>query len=181
MTNIILGLRDKMLRAELYPFVGHCFDTLHPTDRFTLNWHIDAMCYQLTRVANGECRRLLITVPPRHLKSITTAVAFVAWLLGRDPGMRIMVASYGDELAVKHGEHCRTVMTSQWYRRLFPKTVLTKLVASELLTSANGGRKAVSLGGAVTGFGADLLILDDMMKAGDAGSRNRTAASQGLF
>ena len=81
-----------------------------------------------------------------------------------------MVASYGDELATKHGEHCRTVMTSDWFRGLFPKTVLTKTVAGELLTSEGGGRKTVSLGGAVTGFGADLLILDDMMKAGDAGS-----------
>ena len=170
MTGGVLNIRDRMLRSYLYPFVGACFDELHPTDRFTLNWHIDAMCYQLTRVETGECRRLLITVPPRHLKSITTAVAFVAWLLGRDPGKRIMVASYGDELATKHGEHCRAVMTSAWYRRLFPGTVLTKTAASELLTIANGGRKAVSLGGAVTGFGADILILDDMMKAGEAGS-----------
>lgn len=90
-------------------------------------------------------------MPPRHLKSITTGVAFVAWLLGRDPGKRIMVASYGDELASKHGEHTRIVMTSDWYRRLFPKTQLTRQVANGLLTSSGGFRKAVSLGGAVTG------------------------------
>lgn len=120
MTDTVHGIRGRMRRSYLYPFVAACFDELHPTDRFTLNWHIDAMCHQLTRVEQGDCRRLLITVPPRHLKSITTAVGFVAWLLGRDPGKRIMVASYGDELATKHGEHCRTVMTSAWYRRLFP-------------------------------------------------------------
>jgi hypothetical protein len=62
-------------------------------------------------------KELLGTAPLRHLKFITTGVAFVAWLLGRDPGKRIMVASYGDELTSEHGEHTPTVMTSDWYRR----------------------------------------------------------------
>jgi len=62
-------------------------------------------------------KELLATAPPRHLKFITTGVAFVAWLLGRDPGKRNMMARYSEELTSKHGEHTPTVMTSDWYRR----------------------------------------------------------------
>ena len=69
----------------------------------------------------GECRRLLITVPPRHLKSICTAVALPAWLLGRDPACKIMVASYGADLASKHAGDCRAIMETDWYRLLFPE------------------------------------------------------------
>lgn len=120
----------------------------------------------------GETTRLLICVPPRYLKSITVAVAFVAWWLGHRPSGKVMVASYGGDLAVKHHLDCRKVMESPIYRRHFPGTRLSrqKNTQDEFSTTQNGGRKAVSLGGAVTGFGADMLIIDDLMKAGDANS-----------
>jgi hypothetical protein len=118
----------------------------------------------------GICRHLLITVPPRHLKWICAAVGLVAWLLGRDPRQRILVASYGADLATKHARDFRTVVEADWYRRLFPRLLIDPKVnrESETLTTAKGGRKAVSFGGPVTGFGADLLIVDDLMKAADA-------------
>jgi predicted phage terminase large subunit-like protein len=160
------------LRTNLYLFVWKAFLTLHPGQAFIPNWHVEAMCYALQRVADGHCRRLLITVPPRHLKSICAAVALVAWLLGRNPGQRVLVASYGADLASKHARDFRTVVEADWYRRLFPRLLIDPKVnrEAETLTTAKGGRKAVSLGGPVTGFGADLLIVDDLMKAADAAS-----------
>ena len=106
------------LRTNLYVFVWKAFLTLHPGQAFIPNWHVDAMCYALQQVADGHCRRLLITVPPRHLKSICAAVGLVAWLLGRDPRQRILVASYGADLATKHARDFRTVVEADWYRRV---------------------------------------------------------------
>jgi predicted phage terminase large subunit-like protein len=158
------------LRTNLYVFVRKAFPTLHPGRRFIPNWHVEAMCYALQRVAEGHCRRLLITVPPRHLKSICAAVGLVAWLLGRDPSQGVLVASYGADLASKHARDFRTVVEADWCRRLFPRLRIDPRVnrEAETSTTAKGGRKAVSLGGSVTGFGADLLIVDDLMKAADA-------------
>jgi hypothetical protein len=117
-------------------------------------------------------QRLVITVPPRYLKSISVAVAFPAWWLGKDPSIKIMVASYGAELAMTHARDFRTLVNSDWYKRLFASMRPDPLrdTADKLLTTQRGGRKAVSLGGAVTGFGADVIILDDLMKASDAHS-----------
>jgi hypothetical protein len=161
-----------LLRENLFFFVWRTFQTLHPgRDSFVPAWHVEAMCARLEQVAAGDLKRLLITVPPRHLKSITTSVALPAFLLGHRPEMKIMVASYGSDLAKKHSRDCRTVMESGWYREMFPRTRLQSAKEEELITTMGGGRKAVSVGGSVTGFGADLLILDDLMKAADARSQ----------
>ncbi|GJD97813.1 phage terminase large subunit [Methylobacterium iners] len=167
-----LSLRDAILREHLYFFTWRAFEALHPGGAFTPAWHVRAMTQALERVARGECQRLLITVPPRHLKSICTAVALPAWLLGRDPTLKIMVASYGGELATKHARDFRAVLSEDWYKALFLDTRLAVggNREDEQLTTARGGRKAISLGGAATGFGADLIIIDDLMKAADAGS-----------
>jgi predicted phage terminase large subunit-like protein len=161
-----------VLRTDLTAFTERAFATVSPGDHYEPNWHIEAMTEALRKVLAGEVRRLLITVPPRHLKSITTAVAFPAWVLGLDPTMKFLVASYGGDLATKHARDFRMVVDSAWYRRLFPRTVAKpkRNVESEFETADNGSRRAVSLGGAITGLGADIVIVDDLMKAGDAGS-----------
>jgi predicted phage terminase large subunit-like protein len=122
----------------------------------------------------------VINVPPRHLKSITTSVAYVAYLLGHDPGCKVIVASYGLDLGRKHAADCRRVMASGWYRALFPETRLaaTGNTQDEIRTTRGGGRKAVSVGGAVTGHGCDVLIIDDLVKAGDADSETEIVRAQ---
>jgi predicted phage terminase large subunit-like protein len=174
-------LDRDLMRENLFYFVWEVCQLLNPSKEFIPNWHVRAICHQLERVARGECTRLLITIPPRHLKSISTAVAFVAWLLGRDPALRIMVASYGHDLAGNHARDCRTVMESDFYRALFPKTRLFHARELELGTNLGGGRKAVSRSGSATGFGADVIIVDDLMKAGDANSPAEREAAKECF
>src|SRR5918994_6324126 len=111
-------------QEHFFPFVWKAFELLHPGQAFIPSWHVEAMCHALEKVASGETKRLLITVPPRHGKSICTAVAFPSWLLGKDPGLKIMVASYGGDLASKHARDFRTVITSSWFTDLFPGTRL---------------------------------------------------------
>lgn len=156
------------LRKEFAFFVEKVFRTLHSGTDFIPNWHIEAMCHALDEVHSGQTSRLLITVPPRHLKSIVASVAFPAWCLGHDPSKHVIVSSYGQDLAVKHGQDCRTIMQTAWYKRIFPNTRLQRETNTDLKTTRGGRRQAASLGGAVTGFGADIIVVDDIMKAGDA-------------
>ena len=166
---------DALSRNMLLPFLILVFRTLHPmSPTLTMNWHIKAMCRLLEQVEKGDLTRLIMEVPPRHLKSILTSVAFTAWLLGRNPGLKIIVASYSGELADKFSRDLRLVMNSDWYKALFPETRIRSENANEIVTTAGGGRRAVSLGGTVTGLGADLIIIDDLMKAAEANSEAET-------
>jgi len=160
-------------RTHMRFFLMKCFETLHPNEPPLIpSWYLEAICHALEAVAVGRQKRRVITVPPRHLKSITTSVAFVAWLLGHSPTLKIMVASYSEDLARLHTGQCRTIMESDWYQELFPGTRISSR-ALELSTTAGGVRKAVSVGGSITGFGADLIIIDDCMKADEVRSQAR--------
>lgn len=171
-------------RQDFALFVMKAFETLHPGEPpLELAWYIRAMCHALREVRAGTKQRLVITVPPRHLKSITAAVAFPAWLLGHDPSMKIMVASYSQDLARQHSNLTRMVMESAWYRRDFVRTRIRDggNRALELETTRGGVRKAVSVGGSVTGFGADIIIVDDCMKAEDVRSPARREEVRAWF
>lgn len=160
-------------RQRLSLFLVKAFETLHPGQSpLDCGWYIQAMCHSLEQIERGEERRLVITVPPRHLKSVTAAVAFVAWALGRDPTLKVMVASYSQELSRQHAVQCRMLLEAPWYQRLFPETRISDggNRALEVVTTKGGMRKGVSVGGSVTGFGADLIIVDDCMKADEVKS-----------
>ena len=88
-----------LLRSDFETFLERCLKTLNPGMPFLPNWHIKAIAYQLERVRRGEVTRLIINMPPRHLKSLTVSVAFPAFLLGLEPWHRIFVISYANELA----------------------------------------------------------------------------------
>lgn len=159
-------------RKHFSIFLLKVFETLHPDlPPLELDWQIKAMCHALTEVHSGNVLRQIITVPPRHLKSIMSTVAFVAWTLGHNPSQQIIVAYYGLTLARHHCRLFRRVMESEWYRRDFPGTKIDSATALEFTTTAGGGRRAVSVDGALTGLGADLIIIDDAMKANDARSQ----------
>lgn len=160
-------------RLHLDLFMVKVFETLHPGEEpLHRAWYLQAMCHQLEEVWASAIRRMVITVPPRHLKSITVSVGFVAWALGHRPGLKIMVASYSYDLARLHSEQTRKIMESDWYKEDFPSTRISDRGnrALEMITTVGGVRKAISVGGTATGFGADIIIIDDCMKADEARS-----------
>ncbi len=161
-----------LLRQCFGAFAENVFRTLAPSEGFQPNWHIDLICDRLEQVRRGKIRRLIINLPPRGLKSMLVSVAFPAFLLGHDPSTRIIVASYGADLAGKFGADTRTVMQSRWYQDLFPGSRLLGATpaAGDFSTTCQGGRLAVSAGGPITGRGAGLIIIDDPLKASDAAS-----------
>jgi hypothetical protein len=167
------GLRqylDMMLAQDFSAFVRKVFETVSPGDPFLPNWHIDAMTFAAEGVIDGRIKRLITNVPPRHLKSIIFSVALPAFLLGQDPTKRVICVSYSSELAIKHALDFRAVISSEWYRRVFPRTLVSreKDTQFETMTTARGFRFATSLGGTLTGRGADLIVLDDPQKPEEA-------------
>jgi predicted phage terminase large subunit-like protein len=182
--NAPQNLLAAVQRQHLSFFLLKVFETLHPGEPpLERSWYLDAICHALEEVHEGRKSRLIITVPPRHLKSVTASVAYVAWLLGHNPSMEIMVASYSQDLARLHAGLCRTIIESRWYCRLFPNTRISNRGnrALELVTTKGGSRKAVSVGGTITGFGADLIIIDDCMKADEVRSQATRDEVKGWF
>ena len=161
---------DATLRSDLSRFVRKVFATVSPNDAFKPNWHIEAIAHELTRCHARENRRLLITQPPRSLKSICASVAFPAWALGHDPTQRFLCVSYSESLASEFTRQFRMVTESEWYRRLFPGMRLKRETTAETITTKGGSRVALSVGGSITGRGADFIIIDDPLKAEDGAS-----------
>src|SRR6266508_3383382 len=157
-----------LLRSDLRFFVWKSFQTILPGTPYLPNWHVDAIVHQLMRVQAGDISRLLINQPPRSLKSICVSVAYVAWLLGHDPTRRVIVVSYSNELAAELHRQFRMVIDAPWYRALFPAMRPAKDSGTELVTTTGGSRYATSVGGTLTGRGADLIIVDDPLKAEEA-------------
>lgn len=163
---------NAMLREDLYLFVQRVFREVAPGEEFSSNWHIEAMCYALTEIGLKRTRRQVIEVPPRSLKTICSSVALVAWLLGRDPTRKIICISYAQDLAARFSAMTRQVMKSEWYRELFPGTAIspTKDTETYFRTTAGGYRDATSVGGVLTGKGADLIVIDDPGKPDEMAS-----------
>lgn len=165
---------QRLIRAALRQnpsyFLQKTFNTLEPGTLYQHNWHLDHLCWQLMRVERGEVRRLIINVPPRSMKSITASVAFPAWMMGRDPSKRIICVSYAEDLARKLSVDTRTIMMSDWYRGLFPRFEFASKRPRdvELLTTEHGYRYAAGMNGSILGRGADLILIDDPIKATDA-------------
>jgi hypothetical protein len=111
------------------------------------------------------------------------SVAFPAFVLGHDPTKRLIVVSYGAELATKLGNDCRTVVQSAWYQRLFPDMRISRIknTEAEVITTSHGCRLAVSVGGTLTGRGGDFIIIDDPLKPQDAYSDSKRESANDWF
>ena len=161
---------DALTRTDFNVFVERVFTELNGSTPYVDNFHIAVICAELEAVRRGEVLRLAIALPPRSLKSIIASIAYPAWLLGLDPTTKIVCASYGQSLSEPFARECRKIMLSAWYRRLFPATRFTtpRPAAHELETTAGGYRLAASVGGSITGKGADYFIVDDPTKPEEA-------------
>jgi predicted phage terminase large subunit-like protein len=157
----------SILRSDFCAFIERCFSELYPQATFLPNWHIELMAAKLDACRRGEIKRLIITLPPRHFKSMCASVALPAFLLGHNPSAQIICASYGQDLAEKLAKDCRAVMMSQFYQQIFP-TRLVQSSVQEIATSIGGFRMATSVGGVLTGRGGDFIIIDDSLKPGEA-------------
>lgn len=120
----------------------------------------------LEAVADGEIRRLMIFAPPRHGKTQLASINFPAWWLGKNPNKKIIHASYNDSFSKELGEHIRDIVRNPVFQASFPDVQLKygSESKSHWKTINEGQYLAVGRGGQATGYGAHLLILDDLIK-----------------
>src|ERR1700736_2846771 len=158
-----------MLRQDFSTFAARCFYDLNPQTELAMSWHVEIIAAKLTAVRHGKIPRLIINLPPRHLKSLLASIAFPAWCLGHDPSAQILCVSYAQDLAGKLARDCRSIMMSPWYRRIFPTRLAPhRQAVQEFITTRQGYRLATSNGGVLTGRGADIILIDDPLKPEEA-------------
>ena len=117
MASSLGRLYADILHNDFGAFLQRSFLELNPQGQFEPNWHIEVLAAKLEQVRRGKCKRLIVNLPPRHLKSHTASIAFPAWLLGHDPAKQILAISYGQELSDKFARGCRTLMMSPFTAR----------------------------------------------------------------
>jgi predicted phage terminase large subunit-like protein len=165
---------DALTRQDYFTFFVRSFHELHGAGTFQDNWHLEVLAVKLQAVVDGKIKRLIINIPPRHLKSLMASIALPAFILGRDPKASIICASYAQDLSDKFARDCRALMQSSWYQSIFPtRLTQSRAALQELITTKGGFRLGSSVGGVLTGRGADILIIDDPIKPGDAQSDAR--------
>ncbi len=124
--------------------------------------HHKIMSDAFERVANGELKRLIINMPPRHTKSEFASFLLPAWFLGKFPHKKIIQTAHTAELATGFGRKVRNLVSSEQYQKVFnTKLSSDSKAAGRWNTNMGGDYFAIGVGGAVTGKGADLLIIDD--------------------
>jgi hypothetical protein len=160
-------------RRSLREFTKAAWPTIEPGVDFQNNWHIDAISDHLEAVVNGDIKRLIINVPPRHMKSISVAVAMPAWTWVSQPHKKFLYASYAASLSIRDSTKCRRLIDSPWYKAHFgDKFRLTddQNQKQRFENDKTGYRIATSVGGALTGDGGDIICIDDPHNVVDSDS-----------
>tara|TARA_R110001583_G_scaffold25113_4_gene91217 strand:+ start:143 stop:982 length:840 start_codon:yes stop_codon:yes gene_type:complete len=124
---------------------------------------------KFNKLATGEIKRLIINMPPRHTKSEFASYLLPAWMVGRNPKLKIIQATHTGELAIRFGRKAKNLIDSQEYAKIFKTRLQEDSKAAGRWETAQGGEYfAAGVGGAITGRGADLLIIDDPHSEQDA-------------
>ena len=158
-----LDMRDRA-QQEFMAYVHHVYDN------FIEGTHHRIIAEKLERIASGELKRLIVNMPPRHSKSEFASYLMPSWFLGRNPKLKIIQATMNTELAVRFGRKVRDLIADPKYKEVFPDTDLKpdSQAAGRWETAAGGEYFAAGVGAAMTGRGADLLIIDDPHSEQDA-------------
>ena len=168
----ILLLQERLENLDKQEEVQDSFlDYIHYIwPEFIEGNHHKIFADKLTQIAKGEIKRLIINMPPRHTKSEFASVYFPSWVMGLKPNMKIMQTTHTSELSIRFGRKVRNLMDTEEYKAIFPKVTLSadSKSAGRWETNRGGEYFAAGVGGAITGRGADLLIIDDPHSEQDA-------------
>ncbi len=153
------------VRAEtsLASFIKQAWPAMDPSE-YAHGWHIDAICEHLDAVLQAEIPHLLITMPPRHMKSLSVSVAFVAYTWARYPWLRFFHASYAAHLALDHSLKTRRLIQSPWYQIRWGDRFKLSHDKSGVIKFDNdkgGSRLSTSVTGIAAGMGGDIIVIDD--------------------
>ena len=160
-------IRAKIIRSDFHMFVQQAFYEMHG-QKIDDQPYVQQLCFRISELIERKSNRLLINLPPQHLKSFIGSVCTSAYLLGIEPRLRILLVTYSSALAESLCEKIRGILQSDWYQRAFA----TRLKEghsrkNDFATNKNGGVFATAATGNVTGRPADFLIADDPHDAYD--------------
>lgn len=153
-------LKRRAARQSLLTF------TSYTKPDFESSWHHEEIAEKLEAVECGEVKRLIIEAPPRHTKSELASRRFPAWYVGRNPHKQIITSTYSGEFAADFGREVRGIVSEPSFKHLFPDVVLREdsKAANRWHTNKRGVYVSVGVGGAITGRGAHLALIDDPFK-----------------
>lgn len=146
--------------------------------------HIKLLAEKLEAVERGDIRRLAISMPPRHGKSMLTSMIFPAWFIGRHPNWPMICATYADDLAQDWGRTAKGLIQNAAYKNIFPNVELLhdSQASKRFTTNHNGGAFYVGAGGVITGRGGMVFIADDLIKDYEAAqSQTQRETAKGWY
>ena len=167
---LLLKERLELLKKQETCQEGFMDFIEHIWPEFICGRHHKIFAQKLEDIATGKINRLIVNMPPRHTKSEFASTYFPAWVMGRFPNKKIMQTTHTGELAVRFGRKVRNLMDTEEYAGIFPDVTLSadSKSAGRWETNKGGEYFAAGVGGAITGRGADLLIIDDPHSEQDA-------------
>jgi len=155
--------KGSQIHSDFLSFVKHVWP------EFVEGSHHKVIAEKFNKLATGEINRLIINMPPRHTKSEFSSYLLPAWMIGRNPKLKIIQTTHTAELAVRFGRKAKTLMDDKAYKEVFETRLREDSQAAGRWETEQGGEYfAAGVGGAITGRGADLLIIDDPHSEQDA-------------
>lgn len=177
-------IRREKAERNLSEFIRQAWPVIEPGTEYIHNWHIDLISEYMEAVNAGQITRLVINMPPRHMKSIQATVCYPAWTWTKRPEKRFIKVSYSDSLSRKHNVLTRDIILSPWYQRAWGARFALKDDVNrqnEFKNTMQGMMFSTSVGGALTGEGGDVIILDDPQNPLQANSDTERAATIAFF
>ena len=159
--------------ASLYEFVKQSWHVVEPGVKFVESWHIETICEHLEAVTQGDIRKLIINIPPRHSKSTIVSVIWPMWEWLAQPDEKFLCASYSGNLSIRDNLKARRLVQSPWYQERWGhmfRLAGDQNAKQRFENDKTGYRLATSVGGTATGEGGSRLILDDPHSAQEAQS-----------
>lgn len=167
------GIHRELSERKLDYFIKQAWPSLKPHENYDENWHIGYLSEYLKAVELGQTKRLIINIPPRHMKSLLVTVCYPAWCWATNPGLNFIRVSYSATLSLQHNEMSRHLIRSKWYQDNWNDRFNIKYDhdrKDDFENDHEGRMFSTSVGGALTGHGADRIIVDDAQSPKEAHS-----------
>ena len=168
------GYDRLVYEQDFSEFCADAWNIIEP-NQYVHSYYDTILSRALGAVASGRIRRLIINVAPRSGKSTKCCVLFPAWLWTHRPTLKLLTGSYARDYAIRDATKSRYLFTSPWYQQLWPELIFAKDQNQKTYyrNTKGGERFTFSVGGMITGGGADIIIIDDPLNAMDAFSKRK--------
>jgi len=178
-----MDLETKVLvQSNFLAFAMKAFASLNHGQSLERKPYLDLLADKLASVSTGEIKRLIVSLPPRHGKTFMGSICLAAWILAHNPSAKIVLLSYGQDLADKIARSIRNILRVKWYQHTFRTRIATdRAKINDFATTAGGGVRSISIEGGVTGIGGHFIIIDDAVEIKDCDNRNRLDRVKELF